>query len=81
MKAGDVMFRALQAAMGWEESLSDAHRHCDDGVSAECDRMIERYRKLSVQLFGTDKSPIDVALSSCKLVTLDDLRRRAKQDV
>lgn len=73
----ELIRRALQDAIGWQESLADAQRGLPD--EADAMGMARLYRRLMKRRYGTNRLPMEEALANAKPSGLDELRRMADE--
>lgn len=79
-RTGDVLFYALQCAVRDRQTYAEAVAHCGDGEHAEALKDIAAFRRLSRQLFGTDRSRLEALMDNARTVSVTDLRKQLTQD-
>lgn len=76
MAVSDDIKQALYDAIGWQETLADAHRHCSDGVTKEAEEQIKRYRAILKRRYGVSRTALERATDGMTYVSLTELRNR-----
>lgn len=80
MTVRDDIQQALHDAIGWQETLAEAHAHCDDGVYEEAQAQIKRYRAILRRRYGTDRHPSNKEFDGARLVSIEEMRRTLKTE-
>jgi hypothetical protein len=74
----DDIKQALYDAIGWQESLADATRHCDDGSHEEALAQAAKYRKILQRRYGQSSTPLERMLDSAETMSIYDLMERGR---
>lgn len=74
----ELIRRALEDAVSWQESLADAYSGTpDDPDRRDALELAKQYRAMLQRRYGSSRTAVERALDGARYVTLDELRAEA----